>query len=1021
MFLIEEVSILSKTKQNNETVNQKDYFRFQKVDDFFAESSQCHTITKMNTYTWDESTMTLSLDLSSDDGNKSSLLIQLATGSIFRIRFNPGKTSPKDYSLGNTRAVVLESFNELLKKNLTHQFNASIKDIKKPEKAVELSFHGSLVNQLLKIRVMYEPFAIEVIKEICDENHREFTLLSTPANGLRYTDAGGFNDYKIMQTINKPYSAKYVGFGEQGGMELVKNNTRITYFNYDNMRYRQVYNCGPFEEREPLYHSDPFFMEVNGNENEDSAYGIFIDNPSEVLLDMGYYNSSKYRFGTRYGDIDYYVIAGNTCGDIIKSFSNIVGTARLIPRYALGYHQGCYGYESRKDVEEVVNKYRDYKIPIDGIHIDVDIQKNYKTFTIDESENKFPNPKQMFSELRKKGIKCSTNITPIISNKDTNNYSTYNEGFKNGYFVADERFDPNNPDGRIYHKYDTGKEKEITFEDKENNYNSKKPFIGEVYYGNEGGVELGTTGHYPDLNQKEVRKWWGEQYKYLFDMGLEMVWQDMTTPCLRETRGDMLSFPARLLVNNDFIKNPDENSDYEKTPVMRIWNLYSYNLHKATYHGLNNLESRKNKRNFIIGRGCFTGMQRFAGLWTGDNSSNWEFLKINISQILALGLTGQALSGQDIGGFERENDWEQWADPELLIRWTAMGAFLPWFRNHYIRKGKKLFQEPYEYQTVIDQVSDKDMYRSVLPVCKYYIELRYTLLQLFYDAMFENTINALPICRALFLTNPKDKSLFNDKSNFLNTEFMVRNELLISPVIEKQSNENGFGKRDIYLPEGNDWYQFTNNISPLQYPISGGTTISEFDASINNCDFHIPYIVPIYVKAGAIIPVLELEQYVGQRNENNQPNPITLNIYPGKEGRYTMYLDDGISRSSQPEGSIKYGTDPEAKGEYRESLITHSYLSSDNRQITIERVHDNYTPKYEDYFFVAVLHEPSEGSNPVKSISINGDIISYMENAGHNNLEAADINSWYYETKNNTTYIKVFDNNKIIKINLTYK
>ncbi|MCL2577293.1 MAG: hypothetical protein FWE27_04500 [Defluviitaleaceae bacterium] len=91
------------------------------------------------------------------------------------------------------------------------------------------------------------------------------------------------------------------------------------------------------------------------------------------------------------------------------------------------------------------------------------------------------------------------------------------------------------------------------------------------------------------------------------------------------------------------------------------------------------MTGRDNKRNFIVGRGSYTGMHRFAALWTCDNSSNWDFLKINIAQILSLGM-----AGQDIGGFEREHDWENWADPELLIRRTAAGAFLPWFRNHYM-------------------------------------------------------------------------------------------------------------------------------------------------------------------------------------------------------------------------------------------------------------------------------------------------------------------------------------------------
>lgn len=67
--------------------------------------------------------------------------------------------------------------------------------------------------------------------------------------------------------------------------------------------------------------------------------------------------------------------------------------------------------------------------------------------------------------------------------------------------------------------------------------------------------------------------------------------------------------------------------------AIKVWNLYSYNLHKATYHGLNYLPGRENKRNFIIGRGCFSGMHRFAALWTGDNASEWDFLKINVTQV----------------------------------------------------------------------------------------------------------------------------------------------------------------------------------------------------------------------------------------------------------------------------------------------------------------------------------------------------------------------------------------------------
>lgn len=131
--------------------------------------------------------------------------------------------------------------------------------------------------------------------------------------------------------------------------------------------------------------------------------------------------------------------------------------------------------------------------------------------------------------------------------------------------------------------------------------------------------------------------------------------------------------------------------------AIEVWALYSYNLHKATFHGLNNLKCREGKRNFILGRGSFAGMFRFAGLWSGDNASTWDFWRITIPQILSMGLNGVCITGSDTGGFEA-NGSDQCCDPELLIRWYAGSFLLPWLRNHYNGKKddnhrlKKIFQ-----------------------------------------------------------------------------------------------------------------------------------------------------------------------------------------------------------------------------------------------------------------------------------------------------------------------------------------
>jgi len=138
-----------------------------------------------------------------------------------------------------------------------------------------------------------------------------------------------------------------------------------------------------------------------------------------------------------------------------------------------------------------------------------------------------------------------------------------------------------------------------------------------------------------------------------------------------------IRFPFRLLLDSDGWSGDPKG--LEKKRAIEIWSLYSYNLHKATYRGLGQLEARKGKRNFIIGRGSFAGSHRYAGLWTGDNSSSWEFLDISVSQVLALGLSGVSIAGADVGGFETVDDnW--WADPALIIRWYAAYSLLPWFR-----------------------------------------------------------------------------------------------------------------------------------------------------------------------------------------------------------------------------------------------------------------------------------------------------------------------------------------------------
>ncbi|MEB3281786.1 MAG: TIM-barrel domain-containing protein [Lyngbya sp.] len=1021
-------------------------YKFLKVEEYFGRYKEWDKLGPVKGYWYNTERMTLGLSFDKAGGGDCLMLVEVSQNDVLRVRFNPTKSQQEDYSVA-THLDDHETDEEILR-NRQRSVNFQEKVNEKGEKQVVLTATSSYEPLVMEVVVTLAPFGIKVFnKSESNSQYAQIPVWETAETGIYYTP-NGTEDYAIIQAVKKPSTAKYIGFGEQGGLKLQKNTDQLNYFNFDNMRYRQVYNRGPIENREPLYHSEPFFYEFNGIPGSNNVNAVLVDNVGQVLIDVGHSNSGRYMLGTRFGDLDYYLFLGEDPKNILDSFTAFVGRPELKPRYALGYHQGCYGYECAADLKWSVERHRAWGIPLDGLAVDVDLQDNYRTFTIKPNyqwnknwphEQTFGSHKEMFSWLRDNGVKCSTNITPVISKQDQNNpsyYSTYDEGLKNGYFVLDKRFDADNPESKEYQIYGGGNEYRSNqawyqWPDPEG-FNSGNPYIGEVYYGNDGaGNELGTPGHYSDFGRPEVREWWGKQYKYLYEQGLEFVWQDMTTPAIRDIRGDMKGFPFQLYVTDD-----SEPSRIKQTPALKVWNLYSYNLHKATYNGLNNLHQlsddlkwRENKRNFIIGRGSFVGSHRYAGLWTGDNSSDWDFLQMNISQVLSLGMNALAITGQDIGGFEQSagDDQQKWASPELVIRWTAAGAFLPWFRNHYVRKGRKEFQEVFQYvewfQTSGHPIPEpRDLYYMVPDICKHFIELRYRLMQLFYDALFENTLDGLPICRPLFLNDPQDQCLYNDKDKFINDEFFVGKDFLVAPLLEPQSHNNNDGKRDVYLPKGSYWYNFKNNVMPLAHPEEGGTTVRDFDAKIYRGDnnLHFNFIVPIYIREGAIIPTIELEQYVGERNKKGEKNPITLNVYPDvqrKGGEYRMYLDDGESRSSAPKTQVD---DPKANDEYRETLITNNYIGDKTREIKVERKHDGYTPM-EDYFFVAVLHDPSEANGthgPLQSVSIGGQQLPVVN--GSDALWNSPNNAWYYNADIKISFIKVFDNSSLISITANY-
>jgi alpha-glucosidase len=171
--------------------------------------------------------------------------------------------------------------------------------------------------------------------------------------------------------------------------------------------------------------------------------------------------------------------------------------------------------------------------------------------------------------------------------------------------------------------------------------------------------------------------------------------------------------------------------------------------------------------------------------------------------------------------------------------------------------------------------------------------------------------------------------------------------------------------------------------------------------------------------------MIELEQWVGERKHNGQPNPITLHVYPiapdaparydGAQGCYTMYLDDGESRKSTPKSLAQVRCSRAelaiANDEYRATEIRHRYTGTKRRLITVERLHDKFEPALEKHINLAILHE---GEERIAGVAVNGTPIGVPQPS------QPDGDAWWYESGGHRTMVRLRDDRKLIEVTLTY-
>ena len=514
---------------------------------------------------------------------------------------------------------------------------------------------------------------------------------------------------------------------------------------------------------------------------DEFAYGIFFDNTFKSYFDMGKENNNYYYFGAEDGNLDYYFIYGPEMKAVIGGYTYLTGTTPIPQKWTLGYQQSRWSYSPESRVKEIADNFRNKDIPCDTIHLDIDYMDDFRVFTWDKE--RFNEPEKIVKEFKDKGFKLVTIIDPGV--KKDKGYKIYDEGIENGYFATEK-------DGI--------------------------PYVNKVWPGD---------SMFPDFSDEKTRKWWAKNQKIMMDTGVAGIWNDMNEPA---------SFNGPLPDDVQF-KNDGRPSDHKE-----IHNVYGSLMAKSCFEGI---KEATNKRPFVITRACYAGTQKYSTVWTGDNQSMWEHLRMSIPMLLNLGLSGLSFCGTDVGGFGFD------CTAELLSRWVQVGCFTPLFRNHssiYTRD-----QEPWAFDKETEDINRK------------YIKLRYKLLPYLYDCMWLGEKNGLPIMRPLVIHYEKDKNTHN-----INDEFLFGENILVAPILEQGKNN-----RVVYLPEGT-WIDYWTNEA-----IEGGGDILK-EAPLETC--------PIYIKSGSIIPNYPEQNYVGEKKITE----LTLDIYEGT-GSYSHYEDDGES------------------------------------------------------------------------------------------------------------------------------
>ena len=671
----------------------------------------------------------------------------------------------------------------------------SLSVIAKPEK---VSFKADIQDNKIVLNTSELSVSVDTGTGIVSYFSKDGKVLLAEKSGMQFIDFddAGTKTYQVYQPFVLDKEEAIYGLGQlQNGKMIQRNMTK-------NLLQGNVEDVSPF------------FQSTKG-------YGVFWDNYSPTLFTD---NEVETSFRSEVGDcVDYYFMYGKNADGVIAQVRSLTGQAPMFPLWTYGYWQSKERYKSQEEVVDVVRKYRELGIPLDGIIQDWQYWgHNYLWNAMDFQNPTFNNPQKMIEDVHAMNAHMAISIWSSFGPMT----KPYRELDKKGMLFnfttwpqsGLESWPPNMeyPSGvRVYDAYN--------------------PEARDIY--------------------------WKYLNKGIFSyIGNDGWWLDSTEP--------------------DHINR--QESDYD-LPT----HLGSYRSVKNAYSLMHNngIASHqkalsKDKRVVILTRSGFIGQQRYGcNTWSSDVTSTWDMLEKQIPAALNYTLMGIPNWNSDIGGFfagrwNQEGGAKNPKYQELYVRWMQFGTFCPMMRSH----GTELPREIWNFGKRGEWCFDAQ---------EKMINLRYRLLPYIYSTSWDVSHNDGTFMRPLVMDFAADS-----KTHEVGGEFLFGRSLLVAPVTRPEVTE-----WSVYLPQGADWWDFWSNEKQ-----QGGQTL-------NRCVSK--EILPVYVKAGSILPFGPKVQYSAEKNWDN----LEIRIYPGADGTFTLYEDenDNYNYEKGAYSTIRFHWDDKAR------------------------------------------------------------------------------------------------------------